>query len=110
MKRKRRYQFCVQKYNARRIRGIPFLLTFDKWWNIWQQSGHYSERGCGSGKYCMARFGDQGAYEVGNVKIITNGENVREAHVGKTLPTKGKPWTLNRREAQDLRKSQEATP
>jgi glyoxylase-like metal-dependent hydrolase (beta-lactamase superfamily II) len=31
----------------------------------------------------MARFGDQGAYEVGNVRICLAGDNLSEAHLGK---------------------------
>jgi len=33
------------------------------------------ERGRGHGKYCMARFGASGAYEVGNVEIIESDQN-----------------------------------
>jgi hypothetical protein len=57
-------------------RAIPFLLTFEEWWSIWKP--HWHERGCGRGKYCMARFGDCGPYAVGNVKIIRNEENRAE--------------------------------
>jgi|ERR1043166_937293 hypothetical protein len=40
-------------------------------------------RGTKVGQYVMARYGDQGAYEVGNVKIILSTENSRE---GWALP------------------------
>jgi hypothetical protein len=60
-------------------RGIPFLFTFEQWWEIWQHSGHWHERGHGKDKYCMARPGDIGPYAVGNVKIVTNSENFSEA-------------------------------
>lgn len=59
-----------------RGRGVDFLLTFDKWLAIWEESGHINERG--NGKYVMARYGDVGPYAVGNVRIITCGENVSE--------------------------------
>jgi hypothetical protein len=59
-------------------RGIQFLLTFEEWWEIWQASGHWHERGPGRDKYCMARFGDRGSYAVGNVDIITNRQNAAE--------------------------------
>lgn len=59
-------------------RGIAFLLSFDQWWALWEQSGHWHERGRERGKYCMARFGDCGAYEQGNVRIVTSGENHAE--------------------------------
>jgi hypothetical protein len=69
--------FWAQQQNAK-YRGVPFLLTFEQWWDIWKKSGHWHERGRGKNKYCMARFGDKGAYEVGNVKIITNSQNSSE--------------------------------
>ncbi|PWT77510.1 MAG: hypothetical protein C5B60_02430 [Chloroflexi bacterium] len=55
--------------DSARFRGIPFLLTFKQWTEIWLASGKWDQRGNQRGKYCMARFGDQGAYEVGNVSI-----------------------------------------
>ena len=61
-------------------RGVPFRLTFDQWWKIWLDSGHWSDRGRHKDQYDMARRGDMGAYEVGNVYITTHSENVREAH------------------------------
>ena len=75
-----------QAYNSQKatskIRGIEFLLTFDEWYKFWLDSGHLHERGKGKDKYCMARFGDKGAYKLGNIKIILYGENVREAVAG----------------------------
>lgn len=59
-------------------RGVPFLMTFEEWWSIWEQSGHWSERGRRSGQYVMARFGDRGPYAAGNVKIILSEENRAE--------------------------------
>jgi hypothetical protein len=65
------------KYSARN-RNIPFLLTFDEWLKEWEDSGHLHERGCRKGQYCMARFGDQGPYAIGNVKIILHTQNIAE--------------------------------
>lgn len=69
----------VKKYKAHkrsaRERDIGFLLTFDEWIKIWMDSGHWHQRGRRVGEYCMARPGDQGTYEVGNVKIILHSEN-----------------------------------
>ena len=76
---KQRYR---EQRKAAKGRGIPFLLTFEEWWKIWQDSGHWEERGCGKGKYVMARYGDIGPYDTGNVKIITMEENTVEAHTG----------------------------
>jgi hypothetical protein len=60
-------------------RGIPFLLTFEQWLQIWTDSGHLDERGAHKGEYVMARYGDSGAYEVGNVDIVTAEKNCSEA-------------------------------
>jgi hypothetical protein len=67
-------RYREQRASAQR-RGIPFLLTFEEWWRIWEDSGHWAERGRQRGQYCMARHGDQGAYEVGNVTICLDYEN-----------------------------------
>jgi hypothetical protein len=64
--------------SAARGRGIPFLMTFDEWWEVWRASGKWPERGRHKGQYCMARFRDLGAYETGNVRIILGRENLAE--------------------------------
>jgi hypothetical protein len=65
------------KFNARK-RGVAFLIAFEEWWAIWCASGKWDRRGRGRGQYVMARFGDQGAYERGNVRICLARENVAE--------------------------------
>lgn len=67
-------------------RGIPFLLTFDQWLKIWVDSGHLDKRGCSVGCYCMARNGDTGAYELGNVSIVPVQKNMSDATRGKKKP------------------------
>ena len=74
--------FARQKAMAK-VRKIEWQLTFDQWWNIWDQSGKYEQRGRGSGKYCMSRIGDIGPYAINNVVIKTIDENNKEAHAGK---------------------------
>lgn len=69
--------WVFQKCSAQR-RGIEFLLTFEEWLRIWEDSGHLHERGKFKHQYCMARFGDRGAYVVGNVFITTMEENKRQ--------------------------------
>jgi hypothetical protein len=76
--------FYSQKYSAN-LRNIDFLLTFDEWYNFWLDSGHLHERGRRRNQYCMARFNDTGPYALGNIKIITNFENVSEGNVGKEI-------------------------
>jgi hypothetical protein len=63
-----RGKFCTHKDNAAR-RGVPFLLTFDQWWEIWRASDKWEKRGNRRGKYCMCRRNDLGAYAIGNVYI-----------------------------------------
>lgn len=84
-------RFYTHRSNAKR-RNIPFLLSFDEWWKIWQDSGKWTQCGKGKGKYCMARPGDQGAYEIGNVRICLNEENRAEVKpmVGERNPMYGK--------------------
>lgn len=73
--------FIEQRKNSKR-RCIAFAMTFQQWWNIWQKSGHWNERGRRDGRflYVMARYGDVGPYSVDNVRITTNGENIAEYH------------------------------
>lgn len=73
-----------QGYGAK-TRGIEWKLTYEQWLNIWTQSGHLAERGRKKGQYCMSRYGDTGAYEVGNVFIQTHGANITDAKKGKIL-------------------------
>lgn len=75
-------QFQIHRASAK-DRGIEFKLSFEQWEMWWKESGHYHERGRGVGKYVMARKGDQGAYELGNIECKLGGDNIREAHVGR---------------------------
>ncbi len=60
-------------------RGIEFKLTFDEWSSLWEE--HWENRGCsGANSLQMCRLNDEGAYEVGNVRIDTLSNNVKEAH------------------------------
>ena len=88
---KDKYRDC--KKNAINDRGIPFLLTFEEWWDIWQKSGHWEERGPHIGQYCMSRYGDLGPYVVGNVFIQLTTQNTLDCQtrnkfkVGASLPS-----------------------
>jgi hypothetical protein len=74
-------KYYTQKACAKR-RDILFLLTFDDWWNMWQQSGKWHQRGCRKGQYVMSRYNDHGVYEIGNVFIQLNSENIKQAQLG----------------------------
>jgi hypothetical protein len=79
LNRSHNYEYLVHRGHAKR-RGIDFLLSYEEWFQIWQESGHLHERGYRKGQYCMARFGDVGPYVVGNVHIILHADNSREGH------------------------------
>lgn len=76
------HKYNCHKGNAKH-RNIDFDISSDEWWKIWQDSGHWHERGKGMGKYVMSRPGDLGAYHKDNVAIITQSQNLSEAHKGK---------------------------
>jgi hypothetical protein len=61
-------------------RGIDFTLTFEEWWNIWEKSGKWEQRGMFKGSYVMSRNNDQGPYSIDNVKIQSVGANNQEAY------------------------------
>lgn len=94
-----------QQKNTAYWRGIEWEISFKDWWEIWQQSGKWGERGRTKGCYVMARYGDVGPYKVGNVVIQTHGENATtaQAHAKKdrqpetkgvflVYPNSKKPW------------------
>lgn len=68
--------FVRQRCTAR-ARGIAWGFTFWAWWQVWEASGHWAERGRGHG-YAMSRIGDAGPYSPENVRIVRNSENVAE--------------------------------
>ena len=77
--------FVYQKRTAK-CRGISFELSLRQWWDLWQESGKWDQRGRGKGKFCMARIRDTGPYAIGNVQIIPIEQNAAEARYNK--PTK----------------------
>ena len=77
-------RYKMQERNAL-ARGIQFLLSYEQWLAIWNESGKLDQRGRGAEKYCMCRHGDVGPYEVGNVFIGSGRENVRAGNLGKEM-------------------------
>ena len=67
-------KYIRQRANAQQ-RGIEWKLSFEEWWSIWEKSGKWAQRGRKHHEYVMGRIHDEGPYEVGNVKIITQKEN-----------------------------------
>lgn len=78
-------QFQTHRSGAKK-RGIAWHFTFEQWWSIWESSGHWEQRGRGTGTYVMCRNGDLGPYAVGNVFIALNAENVSFAQKLSSLP------------------------
>ena len=68
-----------------KARGKKFILSFEEWMNIWEESGKLPKRGRKKGNYCMCRFDDKGAYEVGNVFIDTVSANTHDGNIGKVM-------------------------
>lgn len=71
-------KYNVHKQDAKR-RGIAFNFSFEEWSDWWERDDRWSRRGRGSGKLVMARFGDQGPYEPGNVYCATHGQNAADS-------------------------------
>lgn len=68
--------YRTQRNNAAK-RGIKWEFIFKDWWDVWQASGHWHERGRGF-DYVMARHGDVGPYSPSNVYICTQDQNMRD--------------------------------
>lgn len=72
--------FAQQRRDAKK-RGIGFNLSFDEWHSVWSASGKINLRGRRKGQFVMSRFGDKGAYKIGNVEIKTCSENIIEGTI-----------------------------
>ena len=68
----KRKAWTTQKFCAKR-RGIEFTLTLEQFIEFWGSNFHL--RGNKKANLCMGRYGDTGAYEVGNIYRCTNTEN-----------------------------------
>lgn len=73
-------RFRAQKNSARR-RGVSWDMTFAEWWQVWQESGKWEERGRTSSAYVMARFKDDRGYSIGNVYICTSRQNIQDSYI-----------------------------
>lgn len=80
-------QYSVQKRHSKQ-RDISWELTFDQWWTIWQESGHWEERGPGG--YAMCRAGDVGPYSELNVRIDTWRNNAIENYQVRGIDERGR--------------------
>jgi len=73
----------LQRGQAIYKRNIEWDLTFDQWITWWLNTGHFSERGVGKGKYCMSRIGDKGGYTLDNIFCQTFVQNFLDGTRGK---------------------------
>jgi hypothetical protein len=76
-----RKRFLEQKQSAK-TRRIGFKFGFEEWCNWWERHlgrDWLNKRGSSAGKFCMARKGDSGCYEVGNVMCILHAQNISDA-------------------------------
>jgi hypothetical protein len=73
----------IDHRTSARNRGLDFNLTFSEWWDIWEQSGHWEQRGRRRDQYVMSRKNDIGPYEVGNVFIQLASGNSYDRSIGR---------------------------
>jgi hypothetical protein len=111
MNRLMKKAYIQQKGDAKK-RGIEFKITFEEWSNWWGKD--FQNRGVGSNKLVMARFGDVGPYELSNIKKITFGDNSRECRIKHGAPTYrggrvGKPIILEGKTYKDINEATEQT-
>lgn len=83
---KGKYANAKRKSNQRKI---GWNISFKDWWDMWQASGHWEERGISAGNYMMCRTWDTGIYELGNVRIDTRESNIQERTVRLRLQKGG---------------------
>ena len=70
-------------------RKIPFLITFDEWYNWWLSNGVDKNKSQGprtKDTLCMCRFNDQGPYELSNIYCASLEKNLYD--VKKFSPEK----------------------
>jgi hypothetical protein len=79
--------FSVQKRKAKQ-RGIEWQLSFDQWWELWEKSGKWNERGVDG--YAMCRYSDTGSYSVDNIRIDTFKNNSLENYEIMGIDNKGR--------------------
>lgn len=90
-------KFRRHRYRAF-IRNIEFQFTFEEWYKMWLDSGHWEERGCKRGEYCMARKRDIGPYSKENVLIQLSTQNNSDGHKGQLPINKGQKHTIEARQ------------
>lgn len=75
-------RYIQQRNNVRkqeRMEKLPpsWFLNLKEWWTIWQESGHYLDRGRCSDAYCLTRKDRSKPYTADNCIIMTIADNIR---------------------------------
>ncbi len=78
------------KYKAKIYNGKyqdnPCLLSFHEYCELVKEAGlKSSDLGYSGNKYDLARYNDEGPYEVGNCRFITHLENIRERKISNKM-------------------------
>ena len=77
----------IKRYHQQKAgakgRHIKWEFTLSSWWDMWEKSGKWLQRGNQYGQYVMTRKKDRGPYSPGNVVIKTINENSSEFQTGK---------------------------
>lgn len=55
-----------------KLRGAEWCLTIDEWFDIWEDSGLWEQRGRVLGTYYMRRIDDEGAWQPSNIEFAKN--------------------------------------
>jgi hypothetical protein len=66
----------IQRRARAKQRGIPFMLSYQQWLDIWGDK--LPLRGRGLGRLCMASRRDRGGYQRHRVEIIADNKNVED--------------------------------
>lgn len=65
-------------------RAIPWNLTLQEYWDIWQGSGLWDQCGrAGPGAYCLGRKDASGPFDSANCRICTRSENSANSYIAK---------------------------
>lgn len=78
-----------------KMHKVECLLSFREWWETWLISGKWEQ--CGRGhNYCMARIGNSGAFEIGNVEIKSGAENSKDSYLHVSMAERLKKRSIRR--------------
>lgn len=82
-----RHRYWQARWFAKK-RGIDFHLTFDEWDAWWLKNGVDKNHSTGPSlgdSMCMCRYGDSGAYELGNIYCATRRQNSIDGNINSGI-------------------------